>query len=99
MISILFFLALTCAGYSHNWKCKGRFDLLSRARSYADAGRATSLFFLFGCSVCSAFVSEADIMLLVLQKGGAGGVAFAAEIVVGVLGNVTCFIALAEERP
>lgn len=93
MISIL---ALTCAGYSHNWKCKGRFDLLSRARSYADAGWATSLFFLFGCSVCSAFVSEADIMLLVLQKGG---VAFAAEIVVGVLGNVTCFIALAEERP
>lgn len=46
----------------------------------------------------SAFVSEADIMLLVLQKV-VGGVAFAAEIVVGVLGNVTCFIALAEERP
>lgn len=32
---LFFFGALTCAGYSHNWKCKGRFDLLSRARSYA----------------------------------------------------------------
>lgn len=80
---------LVCAGHSHNWNWSGSNDLL---KTHSDLWQATS-----SRSVAQHALQCFHFWCREIAARVAG--ACAAEIVVGELVNVTCFIALAEERP